>query len=303
MQIPPMIICPVCGLRNDVTVRFCRNCGLPLGAPRDPVRGTTTKRAELPSDRGSGIAAIIGLVAVVGIVGVAGLMIFRGFQANAGGAGGSPGPSLVAMASIVPGATAGRSSPVASVEPGASVVIATSTPKATDGPGTGGDATPRPTKDPGAVATVSAWTCKSAAIGDPFKGRWRIARASWNRGATTDRLTLSLTRMSGGTKNGTSIEMAFMSPGKAASTYGVTRPLGDRAIVLTFDGPINVGTAMVASPGLLALETIDVRKDASGVTHAVIGVTGTGCARLNSPDWRSGSDSITSADLLLDVRR
>ena len=83
MQFPPTIICPVCGLRNDITVRFCRNCGLPLGAPRDPVRGTTTKRADLPSDRGTGIAAIIGLLVVVGIVGVAGFLIFRGFQANA----------------------------------------------------------------------------------------------------------------------------------------------------------------------------------------------------------------------------
>ncbi len=199
--------------------------------------------------------------------------------------------------------------PAASVGPGASLVVATDAPEATDGPkasvgpGASGDPTPRPTKVPGAVSTLSQWSCKSAAIGDPFKGRWRIARASWNRGVTTDRLTLSLTRLSGGNKNGTSIEMAFMSPAKAASTYGVTRPLGDRAIVLTFDGPINVGTTMVASPGLQALETIDVRKDAAGVTHAVIGVSGTGCARLNSPDWRSGSDSLTSADLLLDVRR
>ncbi len=153
------------------------------------------------------------------------------------------------------------------------------------------------------MSTLSAWTCKSSAIGDPLKGRWRIVRASWNKGVTTDRLTLALTRMSGGNKNGTSIEMAFMSPAKAASKFGVTRPIGDRAIVLTFDGPINAGNTMVASPGLQALETIDVRKDASGVTHAVIGVSGTGCARLNVPDWRSGSDSITSADLLLDIRR
>ncbi len=84
MQFPPMIICPVCGLRNDVTVRFCRNCGLPLGAPRDPVRGTTTKRADLPSDRGNGIAAIIGLVAVVGIVGVAGLIDLPGLPGERG---------------------------------------------------------------------------------------------------------------------------------------------------------------------------------------------------------------------------
>ena len=40
-----------------------------------------------------------------------------------------------------------------------------------------------------------------------------------------------------------------MSPGKAASRFGVTRPVGDRAIVLTFDGPINAGTTMVGIAG------------------------------------------------------
>ena len=102
MQFPPTIICPVCGLRNDVAVRFCRNCGLPLGAPRDPVRGTTTKRADLPSDRGTGIAAIIGLLIVVAIVGGAGFLIYKGFQGNSGTADANPNPTSTVRSSIAP---------------------------------------------------------------------------------------------------------------------------------------------------------------------------------------------------------
>ena len=141
MQFPPTIICPVCGLRNDITVRFCRNCGLPLGAPRDPVRGTTTKRAELPSDRGTGIAAIFALLVVVGIVGVAGYFIYRGFQANSGAgtaaATARPRPSHAGGASAAPAASAlvsfpaPSTAPLASQQPGASQPVASETPAET----------------------------------------------------------------------------------------------------------------------------------------------------------------------------
>jgi hypothetical protein len=304
MQFQPMIICPVCGLRNDITVRFCRNCGLPLGAPRDPVRGTTTKRADLPSDRGTGIAAIIGLAVVVGIVGGAGALIYKGFQANASG---GPGASFVAIASNRSGASPGSSMPSASGEPSSSgrpgvsqAPAASGEPVPTDEPGATAAPTPRPTKTP--VSTITAWTCKSGSIGDPLKGRWRIERASWNSGATSDRLTLALTRMSGGAKPATSVKLEFISPGKAASLYGITRPVGDRALVITFDGPITVGIPKVGIPGLRAIESVDVRRDTSGVAHAVIGVSGDGCARLNVPDWRSGADKVPTADVLIDVR-
>ena len=60
--------CPSCGLLNDGSARFCRNCGLPLGWPQDPVRGTTTRRAELPSERGSGLASIVGLLAALALL-------------------------------------------------------------------------------------------------------------------------------------------------------------------------------------------------------------------------------------------
>jgi hypothetical protein len=301
MQYPPMIICPVCGLRNDITVRFCRNCGLPLGAPRDPVRGTTTKRADLPSDRGTGIAAIIGLAVVVGIVGGAGALIYKGFQANASS---GPGAGHVAAASLRPDTSAGPSMPT---DPGESGTpgdsggpVATGEPGATDEPGASAAPTPRPTKTP--VSTITAWTCKSGSIGDPLKGRWRIVNATWRSGATSDRLTLALERMSGGAKPASSLTLEFISPGKAASLYGITRPVGDRALVITFDGPIRVGTTMVDLPSMRAIESVDVRSDASGVAHAVIGVSGKGCARLNVPDWRSGADKVPTADVLIDVR-
>ena len=116
-------------------------------------------------------------------------------------------------------------------------------------------------------------------------------------------MTLSLTRVSGTAKNGTTVDLAYMSPGRAASRYGVTRPVGDHAIVLTFDGPVTVGAAMAGTPGMRAIESVDVRRDAPGVTHAVIGITGNGCARLNAADWKDGSDATQTAALTLDVRR
>jgi len=314
-QYPPTVICPVCGLRNDISVRFCRNCGLPLGAPRDPVRGTTTKRAELPSDRGTGLTAIFGLLVVVGIVGVAGFFIYKGFQANGGTATGSPRPSHVAGASVAPAATptvtfpVSSLTPVASQVPGASQPVQTGEPLATDGPTDTAEpsATDQPgagpTASPAALSTVSAWTCKTGAIADPLDGKWRIARTSWNSGASSDRVTLTLTRVSGTAKQGTVVNLAYMSPARAVSKYGVVRPVGDHAIVLTFDGPVAVGAPMVGSPGLQAIQSVDVRRDASGLTHAVVGITGTGCARLNSADWKNGSDTTQTAILTLDVRR
>lgn len=319
MQYPPMITCPVCGLRNDISLRFCRNCGLPLGAPRDPVRGTTTKRAELPSDRGTGVAALVGLVAVVLVAGGAGFMVYRGFQARADS--GAPGASHIAAASVAPTSTPGPASPGASAAPGSSVapsvpvvVLQTpgpdQTPDVTNPPATQGPAdtpepgpTPTPRATPAALGTRMSWTCKPTGIQDPTKGRWRISRASWSPGSTTDRLTLTLTRVSGSTKSGTIIGAAFMPTAKAASTYHITRPNGDRAVVLTFDGPITVGTSMAASPAMRVIETIDVRRGADGVTHAVIGVTGSGCIRLDAPDWANGDPALTTAALVLDVRR
>ena len=170
-------------------------------------------------------------------------------------------------------------------------------PPSTDEPSAQPDATPD------AIGTVSAWTCKTGAIADPLDGKWRIIRTSWNSGASTDRVTLTLTRVSGTAKKGTIVNLAYTSPGRAASKYGVTRPVGDHAIVLTFDGPITAGSDHGRHSRHAAIESVDVRRDASGVTHAVVGITGTGCARMNAADWKNGSDATQTAAVTLDVRR
>src|SRR5262245_18269736 len=79
---PAYTVCPVCVYRNEPSARFCRNCGLPLGTPRDPVRGTMTRKADLPSSHGTGIAALVGLAMVVVILAGSAFLVFRGFSAS-----------------------------------------------------------------------------------------------------------------------------------------------------------------------------------------------------------------------------
>ncbi len=307
-QVPRFIVCPVCHLRNDVTARFCRDCGLPLGFPRDPVRGTTTRRAELPSERGAGIAAVLSLAAIVVIAGIAGYLVFRSFETGAITANASSAtPSIpVSGASVdpVPGAVGSPASessappsPASSTDPGDAP---TADPRDEPTAAPDGDPTeePAPTR-----STRTGWTCDPAAIQDPLRGRWRIAQARWGRQESFDRLTFDLVRLEGSVRRGAIVSMEFLRPGRAASRYDVATPRGDRALVITFDGPLNLRAAMSARPGLTALASFEARADDEGVVHAVLGISGDGCARIIATDWRDGSDRTTTAKLAIDIRR
>lgn len=312
--LPPFVVCPVCHLRNEVTARFCRDCGLPLGAPRDPVRGTTTRRAELPSERGAGIAAVISLAAIVVIAGVAGFLVFRSFESTptTAGANATGAPSAAASPDIRPPASG---APDPSREPATSPVAIpstepvepsprpdTETPEPGDGtPEPEDEATDRPTARP--LSTRTGWTCEDAAIQDPLGGRWRISEVRWARQDGYDRLTFDLARLQGSVRNGTIVRMEFLRPARAASRYDVDMPSGDRALVVTFDGPLNLRSAMAAQPGLRVIGSLGARTDDDGVVHAVIGVTGDGCARLVANDWRNGDDDTTTAKLVVDIQR
>ncbi|MET0772225.1 MAG: hypothetical protein ABWZ82_03995 [Candidatus Limnocylindrales bacterium] len=304
-QIPLFVVCPVCHLRNDVSARFCRDCGLPLGAPRDPVRGTTTRRADLPSDRGAGIAAVLSLAAIVVIAGMAGFLVLRSFE-SATTAGASASSSTGPIAAVP------SDHPVPSTAPQASVDANPPAEPSSTGPG---EPTPRPrptiqpTEQPSdeptarPLTTRTGWTCGSAAIQDPLLGRWRIAQPRFGRQAGFDRLTFDLTRLDGEARRGVIVRMRFLRPAQAASRYGVDTPSGDRAIVLTFDGPINLRGDVSERPGLEALESLEARTDDEGVVHAVVGIAGDGCVRLSANDWRTGSGDTTEAKLVVDIRR
>ena len=277
MQFPPTIICPVCGLRNDITVRFCRNCGLPLGAPRDPVRGTTTKRAELPSDRGTGIAAILGLLVVVGIVGVAGYLIFRGFQGKAGPPLRTPAARTVQLVPRVRDTAVGRLVPASVDDPGGQPSGRADRDRRA--PSDGRSRADRRTRARTGRHTRRPRDRVGLDLQDGGHRRsagWQVAHRAHEleRGASTDRVTLSLTRVSGTARKGTTVELAYMSPGRAASKYGVTRPgRGPRhrahlrwARQRRHDDGRHAGHACHrvgrCPPGR------------SGVTHAVIGIAG-----------------------------
>ena len=308
--IPAFVVCPVCHLRNEVTARFCRDCGLPLGAPRDPVRGTTTRRADLPSDHGAGMAAVLSLLAAVLIAGAAGFFVFRGFESGGAtaaatatpatsgglvtgspGVSRAPGESFLASSdgptTVVPGAT-GEPDPVGTADP---------TDEAIAG------RTADPTQRTPAVATSTRFTCGDAAIQDPLAGRWRITQARTSEHSAFDRVTLDLERMSGSAKHGATVAQDYIKPAKAVAQYGVAPPTGARALVVTFDGLIGLRTVITAQPSLTAIKSLEARRDARGVVHLVIGVEGRGCARMIANDWRDGSEATTTAQLTIDVRR
>jgi hypothetical protein len=289
----------VCHLRNDVTARFCRQCGLPLGAPRDPVRGTTTRRADLPSDRGAGIAAVISLAAIVVIAGIAGFLVFRGFDTTttAGASATTSAPPASSGAPAVTEPPTPSDDPVI-VDPTASP---TETPNEEPTEEPGDEPTEGPTARP--VTTRTDWTCEDASIQDPLKGRWRITQTRWGRQSEFDRLAFDLTRLDGSARRGTEVTMEFLRPARAASRYDVDTPTGDRALVITFDGPINLRAAMSAQPPLTSVGSLTARTDADGVVHAIVGIEGDGCARLVANDWRNGDDSTTTARLLIDIQR
>lgn len=307
-QVPRFIVCPVCHQRNDVTARFCRDCGLPLGFSRDPVRGTTTRRAELPSERGAGIAAILSLAAIVIIAGIAGYLVFRSFETTTVTAGAtSATPSIpVAGVSADPGPGA-LGSPAVEPTQRASLTPSSEPDEApTADPGDEPTEAPDgdPTEDPAPTLTTrTGWTCDPASVQDPLRGRWRIAQARWGRQESFDRLTFDLVRLQGSVRRGATVSMEFLRPGRAASRYDVATPSGDRALVITFDGPLNLRAPMSARPGLVALESVEARADADGVVHAVLGISGEGCARIVATDWRDGSDRTTEARLVVDIRR
>jgi hypothetical protein len=291
---PTQIICPVCGLRNDSMARFCRNCGLPLGAPRDPVRGTVSRRADLPSEHGTGIAAIVGLAAAVVVLAGAGYLILRGSGSGSTGST-TPGAGGVANASIDP---SGSPDPGVLPSRAPSSALASGGPEPSGGSPDPSGATPAPS---GELVADTGWTCDPASFVDPTEGSWRVSEALWGPRQRWDEVTFVLTRTP--ERGRTTISIESMSPGEAARVSGLDEPPGDRALLMTFDGDATIRQEIVAQMDLRAVEFLNVAT--SGDTmYAVVSANTDGCYRLYVPGWKRGTET-TQGDtvrLLLDVR-
>jgi hypothetical protein len=287
--------CPSCGLLNDGSARFCRNCGLPLGWPQDPVRGTTTRRAELPSERGSGLASIVGLVAALALLAGAAFLVSR--------LGGSSGTTLlpVPSASTAASASSALSSPTDTF---GSIQLPTSAADTIEPSALpSSEATSQPTAPAGGFSPTTGFTCDLATLSDPTGGRWRIIGTNALRNGNADEMTVRMSR-AGDVKTGPALTIESMSPSDVTARYGIAAPSGaDRAIVVSFEGRVTISVPQaIPATGLPSIVSTDVETDSTGTVRAVLGVVGTGCHQLSVPPWASDRGA-TTIDVLIDVKR
>ncbi len=290
---PPALVCPSCGLRNDPSARFCRNCGLPLGWPQDPVRGTTTRQADLPSERGAGVASIIGLLAAVGVLVVAGFLVLRG-----SGGGGTPNPShtpsprpSVAVGSPNPSSSV----PLGSVGPSPG---ATATPVITETP------TDEVTAPPGDLTATIDFTCDKGTIGDASLTRWKADHITWKSFSTSgfDRVILDMVNQ-GATNRTATISVESMTLSQVSSQLGMTAPQNaDRAVVVTFEHRVNGFPQSPVTTGMSVVPNVSMGQGSDGLWHVVLGVVGNGCHRIGVPTWDS-DPTATNASLQIDVKK
>jgi hypothetical protein len=247
----------------------------------------------MPSAQRSGLSATVGLVLVVGLLLVAGTLAVSGggILSTGGRLGVNPAQSA-------------SPDPAASGEP--TTVVGPITPGASGDPGTDGGAT--------AIGTSFAFTCDEGAIKDVSRGKWFldgfVAGARDEEGY--DRVTFTLARTAKKkAANATIVSMEWMKPSDAKSTYGAPqRVQGDRALVLTFDGPVDLDVNQTLDQlhlepaGVGQIRNIQTFEGNDGKVHAVIGLRGDSCARMSvkSKAWNKKSPQ-KNALVYLDIER
>jgi hypothetical protein len=279
-QAPRGVTCPACGLANDPGARVCRNCGLPIASADDPLRGITPGRVDILSVQRSGLSATVGLALVVG------LLIVGGTLAVSGGgildSGGRIGVSAEEP-SPTPGIEGGPSRPDSStvvVPPGETDVVE---------PDVEGSATTT-------RGTAFDYTCEEASIADLSKSRWFLSQFKVGERLTDegnyDRITWEMTRQ-GSSKSGTEVTIEWLTPKEARSEYGATLVKGERAVVVTFDGPVDItanqqiDSLLLEPENVLQIRTVDMFEGEDGNVRTVIGLRGDSCVRMSSTGWKA----------------
>jgi hypothetical protein len=289
---------------NDPNARFCRNCGLPLGWPQDPVRGTMMRQADLPSERGAGIASIVGLIAAVAILGAAGYLVLRG---TSGGTT-NPTPPVTVTATPTGTLTAIGSGSPTPTPTGTPAVVATPTATATA-------AAPSPTNSPSTPTgtpppAVRAFTCDPVTIANSKKGHWTITRANWRFTADkydTIELEMGRTRSTGGLPTMT---LESMPVSEVSSRFGLTPPQDvDHAVVLTLGkqfssirvSPHPTDLDSLGGEPMSAVPIFQIQPGTDDLWHVVLGVVGEGCQRVGVAEWVRDPDA-TSGNIVIDVQ-
>lgn len=285
------ITCPACGLANEAGARVCRNCGLPIASATDPVRGVAPGRVDMPSAQRSGLSAVVGFALVIGLLLVAGtLAVSGGGILTSGGRLGvepagtpSPGPAVD-----------GRSGDGTPAEPGSGV------------PGSD-------IATPAKVGTsINDFICEDGVIADLSRGKWdlNVLVAGSRVKEGYDRITFRLTRKGKAkAKEGTNVTMEwFDEPKDAQSQYGFRAIGGDRAVVVTFDGPVGITANQVLDSlylepeGVSQIRKIQMTEGEDGKVRVAVGLRGESCARIKANGWKNGA-TAKEAKVFLDIER
>lgn len=290
-QSPAGVTCPACGLANEPGARVCRNCGLPIASAGDPLRGVAPGRIDLPSTQRSGLSATIGLLLVVG------LLLVGGSLAVSGGGILSSGGRLVAGAAASP--SAAPSDSPASLDGQAPAQV-------TDDP-----TEPEPEESTPVEGTSFEYTCEDGAIRDLGKLKWLLSEVRAgprvDEDGAFDQVYWKMSRQSKqAAKKGTTVRMEWTTPREAQEAYGIQRVLGDRALVITFDGPVEITANQTIESDQLEAESIQqIRRiqlfeGTDGKVRTAIGLSSDSCARMEARGW-GGKAAPASSRVILDI--
>jgi hypothetical protein len=237
------------------------------------VRGVALGRVDLPKTRRSGLSATVGFVMVIALLIVGGTLAVSGGGGILGSGGrffapeATPSPTPVMASAVDP--VGGETSNGDIEEP---------TPKAT--------------------GTKFEYTCDDAAITDLSKGKWRVSAVpaglrTEDDGSRYDQVYWKLSRTSAKkTRNPTTVTMQWTTPEAAKERFGdaIGRVQGDRAVLITFNGPVDITAKSTIETDLLEREGIDQVKrvqvfERNGKVRTIIGLRSDSCARMRAIGW------------------
>jgi hypothetical protein len=161
------------------------------------------------------------------------------------------------------------------------------------------------------LRTSFDYTCDADAIADLSRGKWLLTpfTAGSRPADGYDQVTFSLTRQGKKAKNAVIGMMEWMDPNEARSRYGApTKIQGSRALVITFDGQVDINVNQTIDSLLLERESVNQIRNiqmfegSDGKAHAAIGLRGDACARMEAKNW-SKKSKAKKAKVLLQVER
>lgn len=249
----------------------------------------------MPSAQRSGLSATIGLALVVGLLVVGGtLAVSGGGILSTGGRLSVPGES--------PPASPEANSIVSAPGSGTAVLPPDSTDAGTT------------ETDDGATATIGTsfeYTCENAAISDLSDSKWFLSQLVAGERLTDegnyDRITWEMSNRESA-KDGAVVTMEWISPKEARSRFGATLVNGQRAILVTFDGPVDstagleIDELSLGRENVVQVRTIDMYEGEDGKVRTVIGLRGDSCARMSSTGWQK-KGKTQAARVYLDVEK